>query len=174
MTNFNNPYFSSNMANFWSRWHISLSTWFKDYLYIPLGGNRVSVLRNYLNIFVTFLVSGIWHGANFTFVIWGGLHGLYLMVEKYLGIHKSKTRSKLSIGNIIMVVVTFILVDFAWIFFRANSVQEAILIVSKIFTDANSPLFIKWDVFFAAGIALSILFTKEFIEEFFPTKFSLL
>lgn len=174
MTNFDNPYFSTNIATFWSRWHISLSTWFKDYLYVPLGGNRVSARRNYFNVFVTFLVSGIWHGANFTFVIWGGLHGLYLMVEKYFGIHKRKTKSTLSLKNIFLIVVTFVLVDFAWIFFRASTLQEALHIITQIFTNAYSPLFMKWDVFFAAGIALSILFAKEFMEEFFPRKFPLL
>lgn len=89
MMNFKRPYFSLSIGEFWHRWHISLSTWFKDYLYIPLGGNRCNKARQYFNLFVTFLVSGIWHGANWTYMIWGGYHGLLLCMEKYLGIGKT-------------------------------------------------------------------------------------
>ena len=173
MTNFNRPYFAANIGSFWSRWHISLSTWFKDYLYIPLGGNRVSKGRNYFNLFITFFISGIWHGANFTFMIWGALHGFYLVVEKYLGIAKEKGKSSLGIRNGSKILFTFILVNFAWIFFRANSLSDAWIIISKILTEINTPLFTRWEVFAGAVIALIIFFIKEFSEEFLPQKFSL-
>lgn len=172
MTNFNRPYFATNIGTFWSRWHISLSTWFKDYLYIPLGGNRVSKGRNYFNLFITFFISGIWHGANFTFMIWGALHGFYLVVEKYLGLAKEKEKSSLGIRNGLKILLTFILVNFAWIFFRANSLSDAWVIISKIFTEINTPLFTRWEVFAGATIALIIFFVKEISEEFLPQKFS--
>src|SRR5262249_30799197 len=86
MKNFETPYFSTSISEFWSRWHISLSTWFRDYVYIPLGGNRVGRARNFLNLFLVFMLSGLWHGANWTFVIWGALHGIYLIGERLLGI----------------------------------------------------------------------------------------
>jgi len=118
MTNFNHPYFAKSIAEFWRRWHISLSTWFRDYVYIPLGGNRNN---HYRNILITFLLSGLWHGANWTFIVWGGLHGLYMVVAE-------KTKSfqhKLIGGKAAHVVITYLLVLFAWIFFRANSIGDA-------------------------------------------------
>lgn len=90
MENFRRPYFSTSVTEFWRRWHISLSTWFKDYLYIPLGGNRVGKVRNYFNLLTTFVISGLWHGANWTFVVWGFLHGVILCIEKYTGFAKQK------------------------------------------------------------------------------------
>lgn len=138
MTNFNTPYFSKSISEFWKRWHISLSTWFKDYLYIPLGGNRVSVGRAYFNLFFVFLVSGLWHGANWTFVIWGGLHGLYLMAGKLKDHLKSKYIKRQAIKGIynklIHIVITFFLVNVAWVFFRARNVEQAFLVLKKIFT----------------------------------------
>ncbi|MGS0525486.1 MBOAT family O-acyltransferase [Zobellia nedashkovskayae] len=109
MTNFNRPYFSSSVSEFWTRWHISLSTWFRDYLYIPLGGNRATKPRWLFNLFITFLVSGLWHGANWTFVVWGALNGVYLIFEVLL----FKQRKK----NVLNIITTFILINFAWIFF---------------------------------------------------------
>jgi D-alanyl-lipoteichoic acid acyltransferase DltB (MBOAT superfamily) len=126
MENFNQPYFATSIQNFWRRWHISLSTWFRDYLYIPLGGNRVSRERWLFNLFITFVISGLWHGANWTFVIWGALHGGYLIVEALMGKKKRE-----GLHN---VVLTFFLVNLAWIFFRANTVGDAFLIVREIFT----------------------------------------
>lgn len=171
MTNFNRPYFSTNVTTFWSRWHISLSTWFKDYLYIPMGGSKVSNSRHYFNIFVTFFVSGIWHGANFTFMVWGALHGFFLMIEKRIGIYKMKDNFKFSIKNTFNLFITFLLVTLAWIFFRANSLGDAIYILKSIFTNLNSPLFIKWDVFFAASIALMIVIIKEIVDETLLSRF---
>ncbi|NLC67609.1 MAG: MBOAT family protein [Clostridiaceae bacterium] len=141
MKNFDRPYFSKSIAEFWRRWHISLSTWFKDYLYIPLGGNRVSKLRNYFNLFVTFLISGLWHGANWTFLVWGALHGAFSVTGRALSPLKQKAAGitrlyKLpSIYNAVRVLFTFSLVSFAWIFFRANTISDALYIVSHLFSD---------------------------------------
>ncbi|MCI9593534.1 MAG: MBOAT family protein [Lachnospiraceae bacterium] len=123
MTNFRSPYFSSSFKEFWSRWHISLSTWFKDYVYIPLGGNRVGKFRCYLNLLLTFLISGLWHGASWTFIIWGGIHGGIQVMERFLGLG-GKPNEKKRLRPFRMIVV-FILVCLAWVFFRANSVSEA-------------------------------------------------
>jgi alginate O-acetyltransferase complex protein AlgI len=174
MTNFRRPYFATSITNFWSRWHISLSTWFKDYLYIPLGGNRVSKPRQYMNLFLTFFISGIWHGANFTFIIWGALHGLFSILEKSLGLEKRNLKRNFSFKVVLNIIVTFLMVDFAWIFFRANSLADAWIVISKIFTNIGGPLFIKYDVFFIAVISFVILFFKEFTDEFFPNRFKLL
>lgn len=140
MLNFNLPYFSKSVSEFWRRWHISLSTWFRDYIYIPLGGNRVSQGRLYFNLMVTFIISGFWHGANWTFIVWGTLHGLFLVLEviakKYLfksaptsGEHNiSKPRQYLGL------IYTVAIVLVGWIFFRANNVTDATYILSKIFS----------------------------------------
>ncbi len=138
MTNFNMPYHSKNISEFWKRWHISLSTWFKDYLYIPLGGNRVPLPRMYFNLFFVFLVSGFWHGANWTFLIWGALHGFYLIfalaTKKYRNYITSffKINKVKWLDNLLDVTITFILVDFAWIFFRAGTLSDSIFIIKKI------------------------------------------
>lgn len=137
MKNFDRPYFSKTISEFWSRWHISLSTWFRDYLYIPLGGNRVGKPRWYFNLMATFVVSGLWHGANWTFVIWGGLNGLYLVVETFTN---SWRRRALAIFGLDMsswwykipaAGWTFALTCFAWIFFRANSTSDAFAIAMQ-------------------------------------------
>jgi D-alanyl-lipoteichoic acid acyltransferase DltB (MBOAT superfamily) len=139
MRNFEQPYFSANITEFWRRWHISLSSWLKDYLYISLGGNRKGELRTYLNLIITMLLGGLWHGANWTFVIWGGLHGLYLAVHKLmLGDKKPADRfSYTGIKSlpvfIVKVAFTLALVNFAWLFFRAASINEAFFILGKIF-----------------------------------------
>ena len=162
MTNFNRPYFATSIGEFWRRWHISLSTWFRDYFYIPLGGNRVNKSRWYLNLFLTFLVSGLWHGANWTFIIWGGLHGFYLIIEKYfeLGVKKNYNLFQ----KTIRIFIVFILVDFAWIFFRANSISEALYIVENIGI-FSSKFFIDHKVFFYGIIGLMILFFNDYFIE---------
>lgn len=143
MDNFKRPYYSKNIAEFWRRWHISLSTWFKDYLYIPLGGNRVSKSRHFFNLFITFVISGIWHGASWTFIIWGGLHGTYLIIgqlnkklfkkiSRCLGLDKVPL-----IKKYLQVFIVFILVNFAWIFFRANSINDALYIIQNLFSWNN-------------------------------------
>jgi alginate O-acetyltransferase complex protein AlgI len=147
MTNFNRPYLAKSVSAFWRRWHISLSTWFTDYLYISIGGNRVSVPRWYLNLFLVFLVSGLWHGANWTFVMWGGLNGLYLVLAIVLRPITNRVES-MNVHNkflklffrLIKTGSTFILIAFSWIFFRAGSISDAFLIINRMFT-AHGPLF---------------------------------
>lgn len=141
MQNFRIPYYSKSISEFWKRWHISLSSWFRDYLYIPLGGSRVSKWRWYPNLMITFVVSGLWHGANWTFVIWGGLHGLYLVAS----ILTERTRAgvyrffNLNVNSfpirLFRILITFHLVCLAWIFFRANNVTEAWYLVTHLFSN---------------------------------------
>jgi alginate O-acetyltransferase complex protein AlgI len=131
--NFNFPYLSKSITEFWKRWHISLSTWFRDYLYIPLGGNKVSKIRNVFNLFIVFIISGFWHGANYTFIIWGAIHGLLLVIEKFTFKKEHEEDEKLSISNIFRMLITYLTVTFAWIFFRANNLSDAIYVVKNIF-----------------------------------------
>jgi D-alanyl-lipoteichoic acid acyltransferase DltB (MBOAT superfamily) len=144
MKNFETPYFSLSIAEFWSRWHISLSTWFRDYVYIPLGGNRVSLQRNFFNLFFVFMLSGFWHGANWTFVIWGGLHGAYLIAGRVLGI----VRKKLSIPppeqggflrRAVALLWTFHLVVLGWVFFRAPNLETALHITRAMVVPTGKP-----------------------------------
>lgn len=121
-TNFIRPYFARTVTDFWRRWHISLTTWFRDYIYFPLGGNRCSKARWMLNTMIVFTVSGLWHGAAYTFIIWGALHGACMVVERIIYGDKIKTISdKFSIANLLRLMVTFSIVNFAWIFFRVNN-----------------------------------------------------
>lgn len=142
--NFHSPYFSESIREFWSRWHISLSTWFRDYLYIPLGGNRVIRWRWLLNLFVVFVVSGLWHGANYTFLFWGALHGFYFVFSIVTSAVRRKTAETLRtnrfshIPKYIALFATFHLVVFAWIFFRADSLNSALLIISNMSVFRNS------------------------------------
>jgi alginate O-acetyltransferase complex protein AlgI len=146
MTNFREPYMSRSIGEFWSRWHISLSTWFRDYVYIPLGGNRVGPWRHKANIMITFLLSGLWHGANWTYVAWGGLNGAYLLVEG------SGARGKKR--GAWWVVPTFILTCAAWIFFRANTIGEALFIVLHLPLGWQGPLAEISRQFLATGHSL--------------------
>lgn len=147
MENFNTPYFAESIQDFWRRWHISLSTWFKDYLYIPLGGNRCSRARKHFNIMVTFLVSGLWHGAAWTFVIWGGLHGLYQIVGDLLRPVKNKVNEALHVNTEAFsfkfgrIIVTFSLTAFTWIFFKAGSISQAFSYIRVLFTKWNPWVF---------------------------------
>lgn len=165
MENFHRPYYSLNIKEFWKRWHISLSSWFKDYLYIPLGGNRVKYPRYLLNLMITFLVSGLWHGAVWTFVVWGGLHGMYQIIGNTWCKYVHKPEYKTSFSRIISTVFCFVLVSFAWIFFRANDVTEAFTIVGKIFTD-HGAAFVDKSVFIYGFTALFILIFKDTKDEF--------
>lgn len=141
--NFDAPYLSSTVSEFWRRWHISLTSWFKDYLYIPLGGNRKGTARKYINKMIVFLVSGIWHGAQLTFVVWGGLNGLYQVVGELLMPLRNKLTTALRINKdsegykIISAMVTFALVAFAFIFFRAESIGQAKYIIGSIINADN-------------------------------------
>ena len=138
MKNFDHPYSATTVKEFWSRWHISLSTWFKDYLYIPLGGSRCSRPRYFLNVMIVFLVSGLWHGANWTFVIWGALHGIYQILGTITLPSRNKLLERLKISPTSTPVLylrrfmTFILVGFAWIFFRANTVSDAFSLIDTL------------------------------------------
>ena len=150
MDNFKLPYFSQSIAEFWRRWHISLSTWFRDYLYIPLGGNRVSQKRWHFNILTVFLLCGLWHGIHPKFIVWGGLHGLYILFARWTVSLRSKICDFLHISKFptihkfLKVCITFHLVAFAWIFFRANSFSDAFIIISNIFklTDLTNQQFL--------------------------------
>lgn len=136
MTNFDRPYMATSIGEFWRRWHISLSTWFRDYVYIPLGGSRVSKGRWYLNLLIVFLLSGIWHGANWTFVVWGLLHGVYLIVENELNRRvPSIQRTNGFVATFCKRAMVFILVTLAWVFFRAQNVSEAFYIIGNFFTE---------------------------------------
>lgn len=136
--NFKAPYFASSIKDFWGRWHISLSTWLKDYIYIPLGGNRVGKIRHALNILITFLVSGLWHGASWNYILWGGLHGFYQILEGLLPWNSKKSLFQKnkhfhSLLSMITVPCTFLLVCFAWIFFRASTIHDAIYVIRNMF-----------------------------------------
>lgn len=134
MENFKSPYFSRSIKEFWSRWHISLSTWFRDYVYIPLGGSRNGEFKKNRNIILTMLASGLWHGANWTFIIWGGLHGIYQVIEGLLRrlTGEKKDRKAGVFSNLLHWVITFILIDIAWIFFRADNFSDAFFIISHL------------------------------------------
>jgi len=140
MKNFQRPYFSKSISEFWRRWHTSLSTWFRDYVYIPLGGNRAGARRTAINLFLTFLLSGLWHGANWTFVIWGALHGMYIMLHHWMEPRWTRFRDSgfakrfTPALNGLSLLSTFGLVCFAWIFFRASSLSDALYVVAHLFS----------------------------------------
>lgn len=138
INNFNRPYFATSIRDFWRRWHISLSSWFRDYLYIPLGGNRVSTPRLWLNYMITFMASGLWHGASWSFVVWGALHGFYQIVGNIKYKIFGKPKFKCLLTDFAAAFVTFILVAFAWIFFKANTVNDGIYIATHLFDNIGS------------------------------------
>ena len=169
--NFRRPYFATSITDFWKRWHISLTRWLTQQVYIPLGGSRCSKARTYWNIFVTFLVSGIWHGANWTFIVWGCMHGLLQIVEKALGWQKYEG-NKWAVKAVRM-VVTFLLVNFAWVFFRMPSIGDAWGVLARMFTvpghlslsalgGINNLLLVT--------IGVSVLAFKDMKDEFMPTR----
>jgi D-alanyl-lipoteichoic acid acyltransferase DltB (MBOAT superfamily) len=186
MENFKQPFFSNSISEFWKRWHISLSTWFRDYLYFPLGGNRVKVKRHYINLMIVFLVSGLWHGANITFVIWGALHGTYLIIS----IATKRIRTKIVrytglsafpiVHQLIKTLITFTLVSYSWIFFRSNNLHDAFYVTQHLF-DGVIPFLghlndvgyirsviglfgIQQREFFIIFFSVVILFTVDFIK----------
>lgn len=140
LPNFNSPYQSLNLTEFWHRWHIALSTWFRDYIYIPLGGNRKGKMRTYLNNFVTMLFAGWWHGASWMFFIWGAIHGVGLMIHKSCKPWLGKIPNYFGV-KLIAWLITFVYVMFAWIFFRATSLENASDIITRIFTDFDPAYF---------------------------------
>lgn len=158
MVNFRRPYLAKSFSEFWSRWHISLSSWFRDYLYIPLGGNRVSIPKWYFNLFIVFIISGLWHGANWTFVIWGGMHGLFLIFS---------TQFK----RLDHWLITFPLIAFTWIFFRANNLEDAVLICKNILSAKRGGLFLgNPSTFFYGVLWIFLLVFAEYVTEYYPNK----
>lgn len=167
--NFKRPLFAFSVTDFWHRWHISLSTWLKDYIYIPLGGSRCSKTRNYWNIMVTFLISGIWHGANWTFILWGMIHGLFQVVEKALGQNKRQYDGP---GKMVKIFITLFLITFAWIIFRMPTISDAFGVIAHIIEWQNQKGFF-WPSYnnYFITFGVTILLLKDFRDEFFPKKF---
>lgn len=171
--NFNKPYFSRSISDFWRRWHISLSQWFKDYLYIPLGGNRCTRIKQYRNLLITFIISGLWHGAAWHFVLWGLLHGLYQIISKITFSFRKNLRlclklekadgEILTIWKIVQVLITFFLVCIAWIFFRCSKTTELFTIFQKLCFIPKEIYTLFFDTIPAIGIkeALKDTFLNE-------------
>ena len=153
MENFNTQYFACSIRDFWSRWHISLSTWFRDYLYIPLGGNRRGRVRKSVNIMIVFLASGLWHGADWSYVVWGGIHGAYQVIGDYLASFREKCIRKLRVNTacfswkFLQTAVTFVLVVFAWIFFRADSIGDALQYIRRIWVRPTPWVLFNGEIF---------------------------
>lgn len=172
MENFKRPYFAKTVSEFWRRWHISLSTWFTDYVYISLGGNRVSVPRLYLNLMIVFLISGLWHGANWTYLVWGALNGTYLVLATIFKKPKNSLHHFTVIAGagwfytLIQVVSTFLLISFSWIFFRADSITGAFYIIRKM-TTSFGHLYVQESVLYAA-LGTALLLIAEFFNEYYP------
>ena len=168
--NFKTPYLAKNIAEFWQRWHISLSTWFRDYLYYPLGGNRVNKTRWMLNIMVVFVVSGVWHGANWTFLIWGAIYGIIYLFEKLMNntFNLEKNYKPFSAGHLLLALKTFLIVTFIWVFFRSQHFGEAIEIFRLI---VDNPIinntehyvpYITWIMLLLFIVSDVILYNKRF------------
>lgn len=178
-TNFNKPYFSLSIKEFWRRWHITLGAWFRDYLYIPLGGNRCSTARHCMNLFIVFAVCGLWHGASFTFVIWGILHGLYQIFGLLLKPTRQKAIQLLKINpdsraiRFVKAIFTFLLVDFAWIFFRAKTLPDAFLLIGSLFRPANLAdgglfqLGLTAPEFYAAVLGIAMILSADILSRKF-------
>ncbi len=162
INNFDRPYFAQSVTNFWRRWHISLTRWLTQQVYIPLGGSRCSKMRQYFNIMVTFLVSGIWHGANWTFIVWGVLHGFFQIIEKVLGLGKSESKGLL---GVLRIGVTFVLVTLAWVIFRSPSIEVAVEFIASM-VDFDGFVINDINVLLYSIIALVVLFVWEIISEY--------
>ena len=173
MQNFNRPYLAKSITELWKRWHISLTKWLTDYVYIPLGGSRCSKCKTYRNIMVTFLVSGLWHGASWNFVIWGMIHGLIQIIEKALGLARNKPKNVIMVAG--RILFTFFVATFAWLFFRLPDFSEATYAIGKIFTSWGMP-FMSGDATPAleyCTLGLFFILAKDVLDEYFPTKFKL-
>ncbi len=149
MRNFRSPYLSASLREFWSRWHISLSTWFRDYVYIPLGGSRVSRPRAEANLMLTFLASGLWHGASWSFVIWGAVHGAAQVLERRLGLHRPPEKRPV---RVLRAFAVFLFSAFAWVFFRAQTLSEAVYVLTHCFRGIGQPLSYLREGFLAAQV----------------------
>ena len=172
--NFRRPYFAVSVTDFWKRWHISLTRWLTRQIYIPLGGSRCSKVRTYWNILVTFLVSGIWHGANWTFIFWGVMHGILQIMEKTLGLQKYEG-DNWAVKSI-RIVITFLLVNFAWVFFRMPNISDAFAMIGSMFNNLGTPNLSDYGAssLLMTAIALSILVFKDLRDEFFSNRFGFL
>ena len=168
--NFDSPYKSASITEFWRRWHISLSSWLRDYLYISLGGNRKGKIRTYINLFLTMLLGGLWHGANWNFIIWGGLNGIGLAAHKFMRVfwgNDTKTPSK-GISHWFGVFFTFHFVMLAWIFFRNASLDDCWTMLSQIFGNFQSQIF--WQVLSGYKLVFIFIFIG-YLLHFSPIKF---
>jgi D-alanyl-lipoteichoic acid acyltransferase DltB (MBOAT superfamily) len=165
--NFNSPYKAINITDFWKRWHISLSQWLRDYLYISLGGNRKGKIRTYLNLMITMLLGGLWHGASLRFIIWGGLHGIGLVINKLwnslFGNHKKTSW----FGRLLAIFITFNFVNFCWIFFRAPDMDSAILMLKQITENFSPGSFLT---VIPAYSSVLLLMAVGYIIHFLPEK----
>ena len=168
INNFHRPYFAVSVTDFWHRWHISLSRWLKDYVYIPLGGSRCSKARNYLNILLTFLVSGIWHGAAWTFILWGVLHGIAQVIEKFF--HGQRYDGKRLVIKGVKIAGTFVIINFLWIVFRMPNVSDSVAFVGHIFSNFHQGEFLTQQMT-SIKLGLPLLILKDVHDEFFPNRF---
>jgi alginate O-acetyltransferase complex protein AlgI len=169
VANFDSPYKSSTITEFWRRWHISLSTWLRDYVYIPLGGNRKGKVRRYINLFITMLLGGFWHGANWNFILWGGMHGAALSLDKGREYLAKKMRINVSaeVLRVAGIFITFNFVCFCWIFFRANSMGDAWAILHQIFTNFDGSV---WWALFTNYQAVFLIMLAGFLLHFIPKR----
>lgn len=171
-TNFNKPYLATSIKDFWKRWHMSLTSWFREYLYFPLGGSRKGFIRTQLNILIVFLVSGLWHGAAWTFFIWGLLHATYQIIENIITKYKKPQKDSL-IKKIFKVTFTFMLVTFAWIFFRANTVSDAFTVVGNLLDFGMVKDFTLLGTTILELIILFVTFIIVYILEIISSKFDI-
>ena len=170
INNFRRPYLAVSITDFWRRWHISLTRWLTQQVYIPLGGSHCSKARTYWNIFVTFLVSGVWHGANWTFIVWGVMHGLFQIVEKALGCQKYEGHNWAV--KAIRICVTFMLVNFAWVFFRMPNIRDSIGLLGKMFSSTGTAglAALEFDKLIIIITGLVLLLFKDIKDEYLSTK----
>lgn len=174
INNFRRPYLAVSITDFWKRWHISLTRWLTRQVYIPLGGSRSSKPKTYWNILVIFLVSGIWHGANWTFIFWGVMHGVLQIIEKALGWQKYEGKNWAV--RIVRITITFLLVNFAWVFFRMPNVKDAFCMIGRMFANVGIPNLSDWGIpaILMSLTGLMILAFKDLRDEFFRNKLSFL
>jgi len=165
MENFRRPYMSLSMKEFWKRWHISLSSWFMDYVYIILGGNRCKYIRHLFNLLVTFLVSGIWHGANWTFFLWGLWHGVFIIFDNIFRKKIYQPKWSTWYSKLFSICLCFLIACFGWVFFRANNVSDLAMIINKIFT-YHGELFKEKYILLISCMSLSILILKDLKDEY--------
>ena len=172
INNFRRPYLAASVTEFWHRWHISLSFWLRDYIYIPLGGSRCSKIKNYRNIFITFLVSGIWHGANWTFIFWGTLHGILQVIEKALRLQKVNSNGGYRLFRILF---TFFLINVTWIFFKLPTISDSFKFISRIITNHDhtyATITPAMTVFIALSILVVIVI--DLMDEYLDRSYSFL